>query len=194
MPAVVRSELETKRGRVLVEAARRCFLKFGYGLSLSLATMLLAPARDARDDETPPSTVGPRPAWFLMGGPGFGGTIVTHDRGWFVGGEVSLVRMREGRFIGILGDGYYDLGAKRTYTSAAVEVGYKLIGIDGGVVARLGGDRVEWGPSGRLFVSTGIFTIYGRYEYFIDVLREGTDHVVQIGGLVKFPFAAWETK
>ena len=104
------------------------------------------------------------------------------------------MRKREGRFIGFLGDGYYDFGAKRTYTSAAIELGYKFIGIDAGGAARLGGDRIEFGPAGRLFVSTGILTLYGRYEYFIDALKEGNDHVVQIGGLVKVPIAAWETK
>jgi hypothetical protein len=159
---------------------------------LSFATLLVA--TPAYADETQPFTVGSRPAWFLMGGADVGATIITQDRGWYVGGELSLVRMRESRFIGILGDAYYEFGIKRTHTTAAIEIGYKFFGIDAGGAARIGGDRVEWGPAGRLFVTTGIFTLYGRYAYFIDALKEGNDHVVQFGGLVKLPFAAWETK
>src|SRR5213075_2811186 len=95
----------------------RIALPFGFSTLKVLGTiLLLTSTTNARADESAPFTVGPRPAWFLMAGPGVGASIVTHDRGWYVGGEASLVRMREGKFIGFLGDGYYDFGAKRTYT------------------------------------------------------------------------------
>jgi hypothetical protein len=142
-------------------------------------------------DEAPAFSIGSKPAWFLTAGPNVGGTVVTADRGWYVGGEASLVRLREGNYMGLYGDGYYDFGARRTYTTAGIELGRRFVGIDAGVAARLGGERVEWGPTGRLFVTVGILAIYARYAYFIDALRSGDEHVIQIGALIKIPLVAW---
>lgn len=144
--------------------------------------------------EEPPFSIGPKPAWFVSGGVTTGGTIVATDRGYYLGGELSLLRMREGKFVGLYGDGYYDFGAKRTYTTGGIELGYKFIGLDGGVAARLGGRHAELGPTGRLFFTLGIVTIYGRYAYFAEPNSAGNDHVVQIGGMLKLPFAAWGGK
>jgi hypothetical protein len=126
-----------------------------------------------------------------MGGVTSGGTLVAHDRGGYIGGELSLVKLREGWFDGLYGDAYYDLGARRTYATTGVELGYRFLGIDGGGAARLGGERLEVGPTGRVFVTVGILSIYGRYAYFVDPQVAGNDHVIQIGGLFKLPFAAW---
>jgi hypothetical protein len=156
-------------------------------------------AENAKPAEPPPDeergfAIGSKPAWYLSGGATTGGTIVTQDRGWFVGGEMSLVRLNEGKFIGLYGDAYYDFGIERTYATSGVELGYKFLGIDGGAAARIGGSRVEWAPTGRLFLTFGIVSLYGRYAYFVDPLRVGNDHVVQLGGLLKIPFAAWGGK
>ena len=168
-----------------------------------LPVLLAAPAR-AEDPPpsapaTPPGaeapspafTIGPKPVWFLTGGVTSGDTFVAHDRGGYVGGELSLVQLYEGRFVGLYGDGYHDLGAHRTYATGGIELGYRFFGIDGGVATRMGGDRVEPGATGRVFVTIGILSLYGRYAYFPDPLRAGDDHVVQVGGLFKLPFAAW---
>lgn len=149
----------------------------------------VAPARAA--DAPAAFEIGSKPVWFVTGGVTSGGTLVAHDRGGYVGGELSIVRLREGRFIGFYGDTYYDLGAHRTYATSGLELGYKFFGIDGGAATRIGGDRLEWGPTGRIFVTIGILSVYGRYAYFVDPLAAGNDHVVQIGGLFKLPFAAW---
>ncbi len=147
---------------------------------------VVAPRSDGRE----PFSIGAKPAWFLLGGVTTGGTLVTHDRGFYVGGELSLVRLREGRFVGLYGDGYYDFGIHRTYTTAGVELGYKLLGIDGGAAARVGGDRIEWGPTGRLFIGLGLVSLYIRYAYFPEPLAVGNDHVLQIGALLKLPLFA----
>jgi hypothetical protein len=159
--------------------------------SLALLSVLSVGSAAQAGEGDPPFTIGSRPAWYLMGGVTTGGTIVTHDRGWYVGGEVSVVRLREGKFIGLYGDGYYEFGINRTYATSGIELGYKFLGIDGGGAARIGGRHIEWGPTGRLFVSLGILTLYARYAYFYETLRADNDHVIQIGGLLKFPFAAW---
>jgi hypothetical protein len=143
--------------------------------------------------EAPPPgfTIGPKPAWFLAGGVTSGDTLVAHDRGGYVGGEISLVRLQRGRFLGLYGDGYYDVGASRTYATGGVELGYKFFGIDAGAAARFGQDGADWGPTGRIFVTVGIVSIYGRYAYFPGSALAGNEHVVQVGGLFKLPFAAW---
>lgn len=142
----------------------------------------LWPAAAAAEEPTG-FTIGARPAWYVLGGV-TGGATVTSDRGGYVGGELSVARLNEGRWFGLYGDGYYDFGIKRTYTTGGIELGYKMFGIDAGGAARFGGDKVEPGLTGRLFVTVGILSIYGRYAWF-DALRN--DHVVQVGALLKLP-------
>lgn len=164
-----------------------------WGVSVVLAISALA-APAAAEDAPPAFTIGAKPGWFVMGGVTTGGTVVTTDRGGYVGGELSLVRIRDGRYYGIYADGYYEFGVQGTYVTAGPELGYKFLGVDGGAAARLGGARPEWGPTGRLFVTMGLLAIYARYAYFVDPIRVGNDHVVQIGALIKVPFAAWGGK
>jgi hypothetical protein len=113
-----------------------------------------------------------------------GGATVTSERGGYLGGELSLVRLRDARFFGFYADGYYDFGISRTYTTGGVELGYKFFGIDGGGAARFGGDRVEPGVTGRLFLTLGILSLYGRYAFFD---ADTNEHVVQVGALLKAP-------
>ena len=137
-------------------------------------------------------SIGTQPAWYLLGGVTTGGTLVAHDRGGYVGGEASVVRLsRASRFFGFYGDGYYDVGAGRTYATSGLEAGYKFFGVDGGLASRFGGERPEWGVTGRIFASVGVVSIYGRYAYFVDSLDREGGHVVQIGALVKIPFLVW---
>jgi hypothetical protein len=160
-------------------------------LLFSCACSFARPA-EAREGVPPaPFTIGPKPAWYLMGGATTGGTLVARDRGFYVGGELSLLRLLEGRFLGVYGDGYYDFGIDRTYATTGVELGYKLVGIDGGVATRLGGERVEIGVASRLFVTFGVLSVYARYAFFPEPLQAENMHAVQIGGLLKLPFAEW---
>jgi hypothetical protein len=146
--------------------------------------VLYAPAAAAGEEEEPaPFTIGSKPAWYVMGGLTSGATVTEH-RGGYVGGELSVVRLRNSRFVGFYADGYYDLGIHRTYTTGGFELGYKFVGIDGGAAARFGGDKVDPGLTGRLFFTVGVFSLYARYAYF-DAAQN--DHVVQVGALLKLP-------
>jgi len=148
-----------------------------------LALGVAAPRRAAADD--PPFTIGSRPAWFLLGGVTSGGTVALADRGAYVGGELSVARLRDGTYVGLYADGYYDWGADGTYVTGGLELGRKLIGIDGGAALRLAGGERELGVTGRLGVSLGLFGLYARYAYFPDAMAD--DHVVQVGVALKLP-------
>ena len=137
-------------------------------------------------------TIGPEPAWYLLGGWTTGSTLVAHDHGYYLGGEASIVRLSpKDRFVGFYGDGYHDFGARRTYTTAGLEGGAHFVGVDGGLATRFGGDRPEWGAAARLFASVGVVGLYVRYAYFAASLGRSDDHVVQIGALIKVPAWIW---
>jgi hypothetical protein len=147
-----------------------------------LFAAVAAPRRAAADD--PPFVIGSRPAWFLLGGVTTGGTIALADRGAFVGGELSLARLRDGNFFGFYADGYYDWGADGTYVTGGLELGRKFIGIDGGAALRFADGDTQLGVTGRLSVGIGMINLYGRYAYF-DTMTD--NHVVQVGLMIKLP-------
>jgi len=156
-------------------------------LGVVLASALLSAAaapRTAAADE-PPFTIGSRPTWFLLGGVTSGGTIALADRGAFVGGELSLARLRDGNYFGFYADGYYDWGADGTYVTGGVELGRKFVGIDGGAALRFAGGERDLGVAGRLNVSVGLFGLYARYAYFTDAMAD--EHVLQLGLALKLP-------
>ena len=167
-----------------------------YFMAVGAATFARESSARADDrgsaEKKPPFVIGTQPVWYLMGGVTTGATVAAADRGGFVGGEASVVRLsRGGRFFGFYGDGYYAFGVDRSYTTTGVELGYKFLGVDGGGAARIGSGRVEWGATGRLFLTLGIVSVYGRYAIFPDPLLQGNEHVIQVGALVKVPFAIW---
>ena len=99
-------------------------------------------AAPACADDDPAFTIGSKPAWLLLGGVTTGGTIALADKGAFVGGELSLARLRDGNFVGVYADGYYDWGAHGTYMTGGLELGHKFVGLDGGVALRFAdGDK-----------------------------------------------------
>jgi hypothetical protein len=155
----------------------------------ALALVLAAPRGAAADG----FTIGARPVWFVTGGATAGGSVVADDRGGFVGGELSLARLRENRFVGLYADGCYDFGFGGTYVTAGPELGLirrslKLplsLGIDGGGAVRIG-DATDVGATGRVFLGLfGTVALYGRYVYVHT--DAGADHVVQVGVTLKFP-------
>jgi hypothetical protein len=146
--------------------------------------LVCAAARPAAGDD-PPFTIGSRPAWFLLGGVTTGGTIALADRGAFVGGELSLARLRDGNYFGFYADGYYDWGADGTYVTGGLELGRKFVGIDAGGALRLADGERELGVAGRLNVSVGVFGLYARYAYFGGAMSD--EHVLQVGVALKLP-------
>jgi hypothetical protein len=129
-------------------------------------------------------TIGAEPAWFLLGGISAGATVAqVADRGVYLGGELSLVRLLEGRTLGGYADAYYDLGADGTYASAGLEAGWKLLALDAGAALRFA-DTTELGGSARLCATVGVVSLCGRYSRF-DAERDA--NVVQVGLLFRLP-------
>jgi hypothetical protein len=157
-------------------------------IGLVAAAGAAAPRTAAADDPADgpaPFTIGSRPAWFLLGGVTSGGTIALADRGAYVGGELSVARLRAGTYVGLYADGYYDWGADGTYVTGGLELGRQFVGVDGGAALRLAGGERELGVTGRLSVSVGLFGLYARYAYFPDAMED--DHVLQVGVALKLP-------
>jgi hypothetical protein len=153
---------------------------------LPLALFVLSLAARPAAAEDPPFTIGSTPSWLLLGGVTTGGTLALADKGAFVGGEVSLARVRDASFFGVYADGYYDWGAHGTYATAGLELGHKFLGIDGGVALRFAGGDQQVGATGRIVVGLGVIGVYARYAHFWDA-QMTSDNVIQIGLVLKLP-------
>jgi hypothetical protein len=142
------------------------------------------PPAAALDEDAPqPFAIGAQPAWFLLGGLSSGATVAGADRGGYVGGEVSLVRLVSGRSIGAYADAYYDFGQDSTYAGAGVELGWKILALDGGFAARFAGET-DLGGAVRLCATVGLFSLCGRYTHFS---AERDRDLFQVGALLKVP-------
>jgi hypothetical protein len=161
--------------------------------------MGLAGAAHADDppkvEKGPPAfVIGPTSAWVLLGGVTTGGTVALADKGYFVGGELSLALLREGNHIGFYTDGYYDWGADGAYFTGGLEAGHKFLGIDGGIATRFADGTHEIGFTGRVSVGLGIVSLYGRLMHFprgIGEMPIHDDNVIQVGIQLKLPLAAF---
>lgn len=152
----------------------------------------MTPGAAAADDAF---SIGSRPVWFVTGGVSTGGTIALDTRGVFVGGELSVARVRDRGFVGLYADGYYDFGVDGTYLTFGPELGFirrsrtmpLSFGADGGAAFRFSGDT-ELGGAVRAYVTVaGIFSVYARYMHF----GSGQDdRVVQLGLALKFPLVS----
>jgi hypothetical protein len=147
--------------------------------------LVAARAAHAQPDEPRGFVIGSTPAWLALAGVTTGGTVALGGRGALVGGELSLARLRDGNFAGLYADGYYDWGAHGTYVTGGVELGRRLLGLDGGVALRMAGGDRQLGATGRVTVGLGVVGVFARYAHFWDTGSD--DNVIQIGLVVKLP-------
>jgi hypothetical protein len=151
--------------------------------SMALAAVLAMSGRAYADE--PAFTIGPVPKWFLLGGVTSGGTVTT-ERGGYVGGELSFLRLNNGNYVGVYSDAYYDFGIDGTYVTGGLELGHRFVGVDGGLAKRFVDGVHDTGFTGRVVLSVGVLALYVRYAHF-DALMN--DNVVQVGGMLKLPLA-----
>lgn len=131
-----------------------------------------------------PFRIGPQAAWYLLGGLSSGYTAMG-DTGGYLGGEISLSRLKEAKSVGLYADAYYDFGANGTYVSGGPELSWKVVALDGGVAARFADDTTDVGATGRLCVGVGLFSLCGRYSRFFGA--DAHEDVLQFGALLKLP-------
>ena len=161
-------------------------------LFVVLSLLLSSPA-SALADEDKGFTIGAKPVWFLLSGLTTGGTVGLDDKGAFVGGEMSLVRLKNAYYLGLYADGFYDFGPNGWYVTGGPEIGFvrrsQLMqlgyGLDGGVAVRFADGESQLGWNVRAsFAVNGLITLYARYLHF------GTDdneQMIQVGLTFKYP-------
>jgi len=160
--------------------------------ALFVGALLLAGPAAAEDDAPPaePYAFGAVPGYIMMAGPTFGGSFGSGGGGGFVGAEWSVNRLSRGTWVGLYADGMYDFGrGGAPLFSVGPQLGYPALGVDAGAALRLRDGEPELGVGGRLLISVAVFSIYGRYGYFVD----SGDHLGQVGLMLKLPIWASES-
>jgi len=165
--------------------------------ALSWGSPRVAAAEGGREEEATTSgapersgyLVGPDSGWYLLGGATGGASFGPRGAGGFVGGEVSLVRLRRTRWVGAYVDGFYDFSSDRAAFTLGPELGIGPLGFDGGLGLRPGreGRAVELGGQARVLVTAGLFGLFARYGAWS--VGGEVEHVAQVGALLKFPLA-----
>lgn len=123
---------------------------------------------------------------FMLLGVTTGGSFGSLGPGGYVGGEWSLAWMHQGLWGGLYADGWYDFGQQATTFTLGPEIGFWVLGLDGGLGVRLGReDTPELGFQGRVLLTLGNFALYGRYGGWPGA--DGMSHVGQVGVTLKLP-------
>lgn len=155
--------------------------------ALGLALALVTPA--AAEDDAPYS-FGTVPGWTVLGGVTGGGSFGTGDPGGFVGLELSVNRLSEAVWSGLYADGTWDFGRDEVIATAGPQLGYYVLGLDGGAALRVRDGESDVGVGGRLLIALAVFDLYGRYVHFF----EGDAHLWQVGAMIKWPLWAEDTE
>lgn len=152
------------------------------GVGLALLT-----AGPAWADEAEPFAFGYESEMFVLGGISGGGSFGSAGGGGFVGYELSAVWLNQAAWGGFFGDIGYDFGHSAATLVVGPELGYGILGLDGGAAFRFGfADEVEVGVQARLLLALTTFSIFGRYGFWPDSV--GGQHIGQVGVLIKMPF------
>ena len=133
-----------------------------------------------------PITVGYRPVRYFLAGLTTGASFATDHNGGYVGLELSNAWLYKGIWAGGYVDGAYDFGQQAPTFSIGPEVGFWVVGMDGGLAARVYDGEFEVGPTLRGLITIGFVGLYYRYSYWPQALRDFRVH--QAGLLIKFPF------
>ena len=165
--------------------------------ALLWAACLLTPALARAEDrdapgEDAPYDFGPRAGWHLMFGPSLGGSFGSDGGGFWLGGELALSRLQTGSWWGLYADGAWDFGHDAALITAGPQLGWLMLGLDGGVAARFAGDPdgAQLGGAARALVTFGFFALHGRYLYF----PSAGEHIGQVGITLKLPVWASEVR
>jgi hypothetical protein len=101
-----------------------------------------------------------------------------------IGGEASVVAfpVGDGNWIGGYVDVVHELGNDLTRISVGPEMGFTLVGVDGGLVIQHSERGTRYGGAVRPMLSFSFLTVYGRWGWLAD-----DERFREIGLLLKFP-------
>ena len=145
-----------------------------------------ASATEGVDVDHPAIAVGYQSSWHLFGGILGGGAFHSGPNSGFAGGQVSIVRLKHGRWIGAYAGGQFDFRHRLVGATVGPELGYKFLGVDAGVGARYDDGDLTFGPQGRLMVTAALLTVFGRYSYW----PQFGEQTVEVGLIIKLPLIA----
>jgi len=135
--------------------------------------------------------IGPADTWFVMPGPTVG--LSRNDtEGLILGGELSLVHLDHGTWMGGYVDMARDFGLGAMRVSLGAEAGFSLVGLDAGALLEYADDHYTPGIRLRVLAGGGWMTLYvGPLLRFgsKDSLTAGAHRVsLEAGFLFKLPF------
>lgn len=125
------------------------------------------------------------PAGIVLGA----GLHPDRPNGFVLGLEQSLVGYagtKQDGWAGVYMDGLYDFGPRRARFSLGPEAGWGVLGVDAGWLIQVNSDTVQSGLTGRLLLTTGIVTLYGRLGTLLGAQNE--PYFFESGLLLKYPF------
>lgn len=101
-----------------------------------------------------------------------------------LGAEASVVAFPVGpaMWAGGYADLLYEFRNDRTRASFGPELGFTLIGVDGGVVVQSSANGTHWGGVVRPMLTIGLLSVFARFGWL-----EDDERFVEIGALAKFP-------
>jgi hypothetical protein len=130
------------------------------------------------------------PKRFVLGGLNIGSSVGHGDDGLVLGAEISAGGLEDsGDFPSWYGgylDVVHDFATEQTRISIGPEFGIAFVGLDGGIVFQNVDDETKTGVAGRLALTIGFISIYGR-AIAVDGARFG-----EVGVLLKGPLSLKE--
>jgi hypothetical protein len=151
-----------------------------------MVALLVCAAVEARAGKVEPedTEIG---GWWVPVGINLG--LSAHEdaaNGTLIGAEASIVHVAgaEGAgWFGAYADVRYDTGPDAIRLSIGPELGYTIVGVDGGMLIDRDGGGTHFGYTGRALLTIGVIGLYVRVNYVPD--PAGTS--IDFGVLLKLP-------
>lgn len=161
---------------------KRSNLAHQFSLAFAAVALSVGVAGEAAGDAGPPIN----PGWYAPVGVVLGGAFRPIDANGFLAGmEVSGARLSRNLFWGgLYTDVLYDTGKKGARFSLGPELGFAMLGLDGGFMGEFSDHKFKKGVVLRGLLTFSIMAFYGRWGHFIN---ESDSNWGEFGVLFKLP-------